>query len=64
MEDAPDPEGVASASRLLEIYREEGETERSESLAREIEEWLEHGGEELDKLREHFARQTGDGAVP
>jgi hypothetical protein len=58
VENAPDPDGVASAIRLLVIYREEGETERSKSLTQVIEEWLEAGGDEVDELRERLGRVT------
>jgi non-specific serine/threonine protein kinase/serine/threonine-protein kinase len=58
VEDAPDPDGVASAIRLLVIYREEGETELSKPLTQDIEEWLEAGGDEMDELRERLGRVT------
>jgi hypothetical protein len=54
MDNAPGQEGLESAIRLLELYRAAGQTARAESLARNIEGWLEHGGEELEALRDRF----------
>jgi tetratricopeptide (TPR) repeat protein len=54
MDDAPGSDGVESAIRLLELYREKGETQQAEMLARNIESWLQAGSEELETLRERF----------
>lgn len=56
-EEAPNEEGIESAIRLVEIYRNEGQTEGADSLAQNIQRWLEkNGGEELDELRERFSQ--------
>jgi tetratricopeptide (TPR) repeat protein len=56
--DAPGPEGIESAIRLLEIYRQANQAEQAGPLAHSITAWLDEGGEEFDALREQFDRVT------
>ncbi len=60
----PGPDALESAIRLLELYKNLGESERIEPLAQDIEGWLEDGGPELDELRERFGRVTAAESVP
>lgn len=57
---SPGPENIASALRLLELYRSGSEAERIEALTGNIKRWLEAGGKELDELRERYRRTAAE----
>ena len=50
----PERNALESAIRLLDLYENQGATDRAEALAQTIEGWLDDGGEEFDKLRERY----------